>query len=64
MPTQWPSEEAWRRALRDHEANLRVSTGFGSLSPREIAESRRRIERVWAQGEPEWQAKGMPSRLP
>ena len=55
-------EELWRYALRLQQAHLSHLENEQHC-PREIKKARARVERIWNQGLPEWQAKGR-SRLP
>ena len=62
--TEWPDKQAWLRSLKLQQGNLRCLERDEWSGPKEIAEAQRRVERIWEQGQPEWQAEGRPSRLP
>lgn len=55
--TDWGSEELWRKSLTLQRGHLRSVKGAERASAENIAKAERRIERIWAAGLPEWQAR-------
>ena len=62
--TDWPCEELWRKSLKLQQGNLRALEAAGYSSVKAIAEARRRVERIWDAGRPEWHEAARPSRIP
>lgn len=60
---KWDFETIWRKSLLLQLGNLRRLRA-NEAGARQIDEASRRIERIWAEGSPEWQAGGLPSGLP
>ena len=63
MKVEGSPEEIWRYSLRLQQAHLSQLENDERSSQRDIFKARDRVERIWDQGRPEWQAKGR-SRLP
>ena len=58
------TEDAWRASLNMQQQHLRELEEV-ETSPREVVErARRRVERIWQRGRPEWRAKGWDRRWP
>jgi len=64
MPPDPGSEELWRQSLNLQQQHLRELEDDSRGSPKLVSEARRRVERIWEQGRPEWRAKGRDRRLP
>jgi hypothetical protein len=65
MATPEPgSEEAWRSVLQSERRHLRELEEDGRYGPKLISDARRRGERIWKQGRPEWQAPGRHDKMP
>jgi hypothetical protein len=64
MPPEPGSEEAWRSALQLQRGHLRDLEDDERSSPKQLSDARRRVQRIWARGRPEWQAPGRHNRLP
>jgi hypothetical protein len=63
--TEWQTEELWRKQLRANRNGLRFLQNNPRIATRKaIEEARRRIERIYAAGLPEWQTRDNPSRFP
>jgi hypothetical protein len=57
-------EEHWRHSLQLQRGHLRQLEEDGRSSPKAVSDARRRVERIWEQGLPEWRRKGRHDRLP
>ena len=66
MESKWKTEEKWQEALRMQRGYLRSLKASEHATAREIEDHRRRIDRIFAAGLPEWQARDNydPRRLP
>lgn len=63
--SDWSSEKAWQYALQGERSVLRqMRSGVVPCGPRAIAKAEHRIARIFARGDPEWQARDDPRRLP
>lgn len=59
MESKWHTEEIWRQSLalqRTHLERLQQPE-WVHLGKQEIERARRRVERIWSAGLPEWQAR-------
>lgn len=63
-PPDSGSEEAWRSSLQMQRRYLRELEEDERRSPKELSDARRRVQRIWEQGRPEWRAPGRHNRLP
>jgi hypothetical protein len=65
MATPEPgSEEAWRSVLQAERRHLRELQEDGRYEPKLVSDAQRRVERIWKQGRPEWQAPGRHNKMP
>jgi hypothetical protein len=64
MMAEWSPEAGWRQALKLQQKHLRAGEREKHSTERDIETLRRRVERIWAAGRPEWRARGRPGRLP
>ena len=64
VPPEPDLEEQWRKSLNLVQSHLRHLEDDNRGSPKLVSDARRRVERVWNQGRPEWRAKGWDRRLP
>lgn len=63
--SDWTSEQAWQDALQNQRSLLRqMRSGVLPGGTRALAETEQRIARIFAQGDPEWQERDDPRRLP
>lgn len=58
------SEELWRESLNLLQRHLRELEDDGRTSPKALSDARRRVDRLWERGRPEWRAKGWDRRWP
>lgn len=63
MPLEPGPEDIWRSALRQARQALQASEECG-WGAREVSRERRRVQRIWDQGRPEWQAPGRHNKMP
>ena len=59
MDSKWQTEEIWRKSLAMQRAALSryQQPEWAHLGQKEIEKARRRVERIWSAGLPDWQAR-------